>query len=245
MTEWGNEMIKRFLAALIFGALLSSSLASAEEADTKVADVDDSKWGSITGHFVLDGKLPEAKSPKVDARRIRDSEVCAAGLGKRLDLVVDKKSKGIANIFVYIHRPKVVHPQHQKPPKNPAVLSIKSCHYFPHCQVVRTGQPVLLKNSDPIAHNAHNFAIKNQSWGILNPPNNRDGIPVGPLPLAERLPFLIRCDLHPWMKAYFLVIDHPYAVVTDSKGKFTIEHLPEGEHSFRVWHERVGYINRE
>jgi hypothetical protein len=33
--------------------------------------------------------------------------------------------------------------------------------------------------------------------------------------------------------------------VTDSDGEFRIENLPTGEHSFRVWHERHGYIDRE
>src|SRR5258708_11342366 len=40
------------------------------------------------------------------------------------------------------------------------------------------------------------------------------------------------------MKAYHFPIDHPYVAVTDKDGKFKIEGLPAGKHSFNVWHER-------
>ena len=42
-----------------------------------------------------------------------------------------------------------------------------------------------------------------------------------------------------------MVVDHPYAAVTDKEGKFTIPNLPVGEHEFRVWHERSGYLDRK
>jgi hypothetical protein len=47
------------------------------------------------------------------------------------------------------------------------------------------------------------------------------------------------------MSAKWLVVDHPYAAVTDADGKFTIEKLPVGQHKFRVWQERAGFIERE
>lgn len=46
------------------------------------------------------------------------------------------------------------------------------------------------------------------------------------------------------MTAYVLVLDHPYAAVTDKDGKFKIENLPAGELEFRYWHERVGYVTK-
>ena len=44
------------------------------------------------------------------------------------------------------------------------------------------------------------------------------------------------------MTAYVLILDHPYAVVSDKDGKFKIEKLPVGELEFRYWHERAGYL---
>lgn len=62
--------------------------------------------------------------------------------------------------------------------------------------------------------------------------------------VAESLPTQIKCDIHPWMSAYVLVLDHPYAAVTDQYGKFKIENLPAGELEFRYWHERPGYVEK-
>jgi hypothetical protein len=37
-------------------------------------------------------------------------------------------------------------------------------------------------------------------------------------------------------------LDHPYAVITDEQGKFTIADLPAGEHELTIWQERALYI---
>ena len=46
------------------------------------------------------------------------------------------------------------------------------------------------------------------------------------------------CNIHPWMKAYFFVLDHPYFAVTDEKGRFEIQGLPAGEYTLSAWHEK-------
>ena len=55
---------------------------------------------------------------------------------------------------------------------------------------------------------------------------------------AERAPFSSECAIHPWMRFWTLVVDHPYAAVTDANGNFTIPDLPAGKHTFKIWHER-------
>jgi hypothetical protein len=46
------------------------------------------------------------------------------------------------------------------------------------------------------------------------------------------------------MTGWWVVVDHPYAAVTDKDGNFSIKGLPEGEHEFRVWQEKVGYLEK-
>ena len=36
--------------------------------------------------------------------------------------------------------------------------------------------------------------------------------------------------------------DSPYMAKSDANGRFTIKNLPTGEHTFQLWHERVGYL---
>jgi hypothetical protein len=50
---------------------------------------------------------------------------------------------------------------------------------------------------------------------------------------------LFSCDLHPWMKAYVHVVDHPYHALSDENGAWSIE-LPPGKYVVEGWHERFG-----
>ena len=60
----------------------------------------------------------------------------------------------------------------------------------------------------------------------------------------ERNPVFIQSDIHPGMKAYQLVTDHPWVAVTDKTGNFAIHGLPPGKYQFKVWHETAGYLEK-
>ena len=50
------------------------------------------------------------------------------------------------------------------------------------------------------------------------------------------------CDIHPWMKAYWMVLDNPYFAVTDDKGNFEIKNVPAGTQKVVVWQEACGRL---
>ena len=54
------------------------------------------------------------------------------------------------------------------------------------------------------------------------------------LPPAE-----VTCDIHPWMKGYWLVLDSPYFAVTDDQGNFEIKNVPSKAQKVVVWQEAV------
>src|SRR5262249_4421621 len=58
---------------------------------------------------------------------------------------------------------------------------------------------------------------------------------------ARPTPISVQCDIHPWMKAYIRVFNHPYFAVTDEDGKFTIKDAPAGEWRIVVWQEKSGW----
>ena len=196
-------------------------------------------WGDLSGQFVFEGEIPALVA---EATNGKDPEVCIAGKLFKDDLVIDKESKGVGNIFVYMRKTKVVHPDLKTSKKKEVVFDQKGCQFFPHALFVRTDQSVLVKSADSIAHNTHTYTIKNKPENFIIPGVNRKGIAIK-TPLAEILPMQVKCDVHPWMKAYWLILDHPYATVSAKDGKFKIENLPEGELEFRFWHERVGYLD--
>ena len=44
------------------------------------------------------------------------------------------------------------------------------------------------------------------------------------------------------MTGWLLVRANPYMTVSDENGRFEIEKLPVGKHTFQLWHERIGWL---
>jgi hypothetical protein len=204
-------------------------------------------WGTISGQFVVAGDIPAPELLHAKGAPVKDAATCAAMDTYKDDLVIDADSKGLANVFIYLPKaPKSIHPDLKTPAPAVVIFDQKGCMFSPHAMVVLGGQSVEVISSDPIAHNTHTYPLKNQAINVLvaaNTPAGK-GLAVN-YKIGESLPMKVACDFHPWMQAYWMVVDHPYAAVTDKEGKFSIPNLPVGEHEFRVWHERKGYLERK
>ena len=225
-------------ALLIMGAVVTA---------TPLLQAADPGYGTISGQFVLDGAVPERElAVKKGDPAARDPAVCAAADVYADDLVIDSESKGIANIFIYKRKARNVHPDLVKTPdaQREVVFDQKGCRFIPHTMLVRTDQVVVVKSGDDCAHNTHTYPIRGSGLNMVISPNDRNGVKMEH-PISEPMPTQVKCDIHSWMVAYWLILDHPYAAKTDENGKFSIEKLPVGTHEFRVWHERVGWIDRK
>jgi hypothetical protein len=86
--------------------------------------------------------------------------------------------------------------------------------------------------------------VKNQGVNFNLTANDQTGVEVKN-PFPERLPIEVQCNIHSWMSARWLILDHPYGAVSGKDGKFTIADLPAGEHEFILWQERMGYVERK
>ena len=212
----------------------------------------DAQWGTLKGRIILDGEMPKTK-PVVAKGDVtaKDAAVCAAQEVPYEKLVVDTatvdpKERGIANIFVYLpKKPASIHPDLAKSKEQVVTFDQKGCRFVPHAMFVRTDQQVRVLSDDGVAHNTHSNPIKNNPENFIVPPNDRTGILMKPLSLVERVPVRINCDIHPWMEAYWVVLDHPYATITDEKGNYEIPNVPVGEHEFCIWHESCGYLEKK
>ncbi|MBI2433416.1 MAG: carboxypeptidase regulatory-like domain-containing protein [Candidatus Hydrogenedentes bacterium] len=122
-------------------------------------------------------------------------------------------------------------------PQEPAVLTQEGCVYKPHVFVVRLGQQLLVKNPDGTMHNVNGLPEKNKPWN-RGMPKELQEIEVKLDQVEDMFP--IKCDVHPWMRAYCTVVDHPFFAVTEKDGKFTIEGLPAGDYTIEAWHEKLG-----
>ena len=94
-----------------------------------------------------------------------------------------------------------------------------------------------MKNGDPVLHNVRSYSFRNRAFNVAQPVKSEDRTKV--FKYREKA-VMIQCDIHPWMKAYFFVIDHPYFSVTNAKGQFKITGLPAGEYTLSAWHEEFG-----
>ncbi len=153
---------------------------------------------------------------------------------------VISKDGGLGNVFVYMKKaPRKGVPEYSG---EPFVVNQKGCIFIPHAQIVRVGQPFILKNSDPVAHNVRYNGFASQ-FNDTVVSGSTDGL-TKVIEFPERLPAGMVCDFHNWMSAYVLPVDHPWAAVTDADGNFEITNLPEGKWDFVIWHEKALYIER-
>lgn len=190
-------------------------------------------FAQITGKVTMQGTPPEM--PEV--KGIAAIPQCAALHKDPVydDSVVVGDKGEFANVIVYI---KPADGQKLEGPQKtePAVLDQKGCMYSPHVLAVQTGQPVIVKNSDPFLHNVHSMAIDNPMFNFAQVVAGDKKL--SPFTAVET--FQIKCDVHPWMKSVVRVFDNPFFAQTGEDGKFTIDTkgLKDGTYTVQAWQEK-------
>ncbi len=193
-------------------------------------------WGTLKGRVVFDGDAPARVVMATDPVKAKE---CNAGEIKSERLVVDSAGKGVKNVIVYIPKPTAVNPD-AKSTKGAAavVFDQKKCVFEPHVLAIMTGTKLDIKSSDPVSHNI-NCKVQNNTFNESVSPNGE----VFKTPTAAaRQPGQVVCDIHPWMTAYWLVLDNPYFAVTDDKGNFEIKNAPAGTQKVAVWQEATLFV---
>jgi hypothetical protein len=150
----------------------------------------------------------------------------------------------LANVVVWLDaRSSGREPAAPAAPAAAVTLDNVDCRFAPHIVLLRTGQPLRVTNSDPVAHQATAFLNRNLPFN--------ESVPAGGDPIEkvlekpELLPAPVTCPIHPWMKAHLFVQSHPFMAVTGADGRFEITSLPAGEWTFRLWQERAGFLQEE
>ncbi|MBL8890549.1 MAG: hypothetical protein JNL67_11275 [Planctomycetaceae bacterium] len=195
-------------------------------------------YGGLTGQIFVEGKVPAPAELNVN----KDAAVCLADGNVIVDqsLLVGENNE-LSGVFIMLQKGKQdlkIHPDLATAPSDPVVLDNNKCVFIPATLAVRTGQTVNLKNSDAAGHNC-NVASFNNATNVNLPPNSE--VPVK-FEKADKVPSVVKCDIHPWMVAHMLIRDDPYFAVTNAEGKFSIEKIPAGKWTFQFWHSRCGYL---
>lgn len=223
-----------YVLAMLVGFLLQTEYA---QASSQPEDAPGTGWGGLRGRIVIEGDVPTPEPLDIT----KDQEVCGT-LGLRDEsLLVDPSTKGIRHVMIWLEsrEPVPIHPELEQSKPAEFEMDNRDCRFEPHMLAIRTGVPLLIRNSDPLAHNAAVYVRRNQPFSEVVPA-------TGPLKKsfskAEALPVQVNCSIHPWMQAWILILDHPYAVATNEKGEFSLKNIPAGKWKFRFWHERGGWL---
>jgi len=189
------------------------------------------EWGALKGRFVVDG-TPPTPNPLVVTK---DQHCMNKKPINESVLVGDDGS--LANALVYVRlgrRDKIdVHPDYAAKLSEAVELDNGGCRFVPHVTLLRAGQPFLLKNSDPVGHNTN--------VGLFNQIIPAGGETTTKIDRAAAVPLPVTCNIHPFMKGFVLVQDHPYMAVSAEDGTFEIKNIPAGKREFQFWHE-TGYL---
>lgn len=190
--------------------------------------------GTVTGVIAFNGTVPAAK--KIDTSA---DPVC----GQRnpnltLEDTVVKDGK-LANVFVYIKEGAATDGTKfadytWNTPSTAVQLDQNGCHYKPHVMGIQTNQKLSITNSDPTQHNIHPTPKLNPEW---NQTQQSGQPPIEKTFARSEVLIPVKCNQHPWMKAYIGVLKHPFFAVSAEDGTYSLKGVPPGTYTVVAWRE--------
>lgn len=196
------------------------------------AGIDEANAGSISGKVTLQGEKPVMKTIDMSG-----TAACAKehSTPQKSEEVVVNGDGTLKYVFVWV---KSGVPDRPWPaPTAPVSLDQIGCMYEPHVIGVMVNQEVKFANSDATNHNIHPLPRTNAEWNESQPPKGSDIVKRF---TKREVMVPVKCNIHPWMRAYIGVVDHPFFAVTGDDGSFKIKGLPPGKYTLEAWQERYG-----
>jgi plastocyanin len=190
---------------------------------------------TIGGRVTFTGTPPKAK-PIDMSKQPECIKLHPEGLSTE-ELVVGG-GKALKNVVVYVSAGP---PDTSPVPTNSVNFDQQGCRYTTHVLALRAGQDVRISNSDPFVHNIHPLAKVNREWNRIQLP----GTP--PFTYSYEIPefITVKCNIHAWMRANFVVLKTSHFDVTGDDGRFELPNLSPGHYTVTAWHETLGTLYKE
>jgi plastocyanin len=195
--------------------------------------VDPATAGTVTALVKFDGVVPAPTMMRLDGDPKCVSE--NGGSQRADESLVVGENQALQNVFVYVKDG--LGAFGFPVPAEPAVLDQDKCRYMPRVLGVRVGQPLSIRNSDPLLHNVRANPTINQAFNMSTP---LEGVSFTRTFATREVMVPFKCDVHAWMTAYVGVLDHPYFGTTAPDGKVVLGNLPPGTYTIEAWHEALG-----
>jgi len=117
----------------------------------------------------------------------------------------------------------------------PPVIRQKDERYIPHVLPVQAGTSVSFPNEDDFYHNVFSvvagdrFDLGRYAQGeTAHQKFDKPGVVV------------VRCEIHPGMKAYILVLDTAFFTVPSETGTYALTGVAPGTYKLTAWHPELG-----
>jgi plastocyanin len=190
--------------------------------------------GTVTGVISFNGTVPAAK--KIDTSA---DPICGQrnpNLTTEDTVVKDGK---LANVFIYVKEGNTASGQKfadlpWSTPNSAITLDQNGCHYKPHVIGIQTNQKLSITNSDPTQHNIHPTPKLNPEW---NQTQQSGQPPIEKTFARSETLIPVKCNQHPWMKAYIGVLKHPFFAVSSEDGTYSLKGVPAGTYTVVAWRE--------
>ena len=176
---------------------------------------------------VVGKNLPGSHSMNVEV----DPDVC----GKTHSLENTKVSPEgyLQNAVVWLESPSL---KTIAPVGADQALVIDNCDLSPRVVLLSPQSLLEISSKDSILFQIRSKGQKNPKQVRPLPPN------LQKVSFRFREPEIvpISCDLHPWMKAFIVVMSHPFYRITNTVGDAKFPKVPYGEYDLYLWHEIFG-----
>ena len=237
MTRTIHTGVMAAALALLLGALAAACGGGTPENATPAAaptvnPVDAATAGNVGGRITFAGTPPKPGVVRMDSD---PNCVQPGGAAATDETVVVGDAGALQNVFVYVKDG--LGNLRFPVSATPIVMDQKGCHYVPHVLGAQVGQNLEIVNSDPTLHNVHGLPKANQEFNTGQP---LPGMKHTHQFSTKEVMVPFKCDVHPWMRAYIGVVDHPYFAVTGADGAFNLKGLPPGTYTVEAWHETLG-----
>jgi plastocyanin len=143
--------------------------------------------------------------------------------------VVDLKGKPVADAVILAVPVESKNAQRGKIPAD-AVDQVDK-QFVPYVKAVPVGATVRFPNSDNIRHQVYSFSPTKKFELPLYA-----GTDAPPVVFDKPGVVILGCNIHDWMIGYIYVSDTPFFAKTGAAGTATLNEMPAGEYTVRVWH---------
>jgi len=184
----------------------------------------------LTGTIDFEGAIP--------ADSLIVLPVDQPGCGRTLtDRAVERTGTKIGGVVVWLTDIRAGKPL---PIERRFELKNEDCLLSPRVQAVFAPGTLNIASEDVAMHRNRIINVgTGELEGVAPFNDNGEVIPFDRL-LDEPAELEITCELHPWSKAWILVLDHPYFTVSAKQGTFAIDDIPPGTYRVKAWHPRLG-----